>query len=341
MSDNDIDRVYRIETGTSIKIVINHEISGYPRNSEKFGAKFTLDGHGVMVEIQPASATSPPATWALKHMALKNGDTSALVIFMFMAILALLLKKICSTIKYGCFPKIVKYPHIHSASLLESKLMFRNRQAYLREVGAIGRGPHLSPYSEIQNSVATPLADCWYSCLAMDMILNNAIQTIGSQPWWYHVIFVVFWLYQTSSNQPDWAPPPSQGRCDLGDLDLCPCNSQLLAGWVSSAELCGSLLTRCWFRLNVDVDENEVEVEVDHGDGDDGDGDDDDDDDDGDGDDDDDDDDDNSGDDYGDGDDDGDGGCGGGDDDDDDGGDDYGDGDDDGDKIILIVYIIF
>ena len=146
---------------------------------------------------------------------------------------------------------------------------------------------------------------------------------------------------KTSSNQPDWAPPPSQGRCDrAGDLDLCPCNSQLLAGWVSSAELCGSLLTRCWFRLNVDVDKNEVEVEVDHGDGDD-------DDDDGDGDGgcgcgDDGDDDDNGGDDYGGGGD-GDGGCGGGDDDDDDddGGDNYGDGDDDGDKIILIVYIFF
>jgi len=226
--------------------------------------------------------------------------------------------------------------------------MFRNRQAYLREVGAIGRRPHLSPYSEIQNkSVATPLADCWFSCLVMDMILNkchpnNWIPTMMIPC--YSCCFLA--IPKTSSNQPDWAPPPSQGRCDrAGDLDLCPCNSQLLAGRVSSAELCGSLLTRCWFRLNVDVDENEVEVEVDHGDGD---GDDDDGDGDGDGGcgcGDDGDDDDNGGDDYGGGGDgDGDGGCGGGDDvddDDDDGGDNYGDGDDDGDKIILIVYIFF
>ena len=142
-------------------------------------------------------------------------------------------EKKCSTIRYGCFPKIVKYIHIHSASLLESKLMFRNRQAYLREVGAIGRGPHLSPYSEIQNkSVATPLADCWFSCLVMDMILNkchpnNWIPTMMIPC--YSCCFLA--IPKTSSNQPDWAPPPSQGRCDrAGDLDLCPCNSQLLAG---------------------------------------------------------------------------------------------------------------
>lgn len=77
--DNDIDRVYRIETGTS---------------DNKIGDKISSN-----FRVPDSQATSPAATWALKHMALKNGDTSTLVIFM--AMLALLLKKKmfnCSTI---------------------------------------------------------------------------------------------------------------------------------------------------------------------------------------------------------------------------------------------------